>query len=653
MKTLSAQARWLRWRGLPLLVLLLGLGLTLLYREYESERDARHLRAAFDSAMREATMRIEQRMAAQEHLLQGLQGFLDAYPQADERALRLYVDALPMGADFAGVQGLGMAPLVRHADSAAFVRQCRALGASDFRIWPEGERSHYAPIVQLEPNVGRNPQAHGHDLLADPVQRRALESARDSGRMALSGRLDAQSAPPGRAVDFLMVAPLYTGGSATTSLAERRERLRGWVVATMQVQDLMASLYGELAPGLELSVHDGQEQSHAQLLYRSAADSKQQPVLSGREFLVMGGHTWTVSLQAMPAFAIARGANGAAAVPMMGAILSVLLALLAWLLGSARARAQTLAEQMTRALRESEQRWAFALEGAGDGVWDWQTASGHISSSARWKEIMGVSPSQGELSMAQMRALIHPEDLPRVHAEFQRCLEGQSQSLISEYRVGNGHGGWNWVLARATVVERNEREEPVRVIGTLSDINARRLSEERVRFMALHDPLTELANRAQFDERMHFALANARRYNESLGLILLDLDRFKPINDRYGHRVGDQLLQTVARRIKSAVRETDTVGRIGGDEFVVLLTGPVTHATAQVVADKIFNQVALPVEVGGLLLEVTCSLGLALYPDDGLDELTLTKAADDAMYRHKRTGRTAVGDARAPSPPRV
>jgi len=146
--------------------------------------------------------------------------------------------------------------------------------------------------------------------------------------------------------------------------------------------------------------------------------------------------------------------------------------------------------------------------------------------------------------------------------------------------------------------------------------------------------MTELANRAHFDERLHFALVNARR--------------FKPINDQFGHAVGDQLLQTVAKRIRSSVRETDTVGRIGGDEFVVLLTGPVTRETAQLVADKIFNQVALTTELGGLRIEITCSLGLALYPEDGIDELSLTKAADDAMYRNKRAGRKLLGDFTSP-----
>ena len=332
-----------------------------------------------------------------------------------------------------------------------------------------------------------------------------------------------------------------------------------------------------------------------------------------------------------------------------GIVVGVMLALLAYLLGTARERAQVLAESMTRALRESEQRWAFALEGTGDGLWDWQILAGTVTCSDRAKIIMGWHGDAGvEPTIRQLQSRMHPEDRARAVSELQRCLDGHCAHFVTEFRVQDMSGSqdWNWVLARGTVVERDRRQLPLRMIGTVSDINARRRSEERVRFMALHDPLTELANRAHFDERMHFALANARRYGETIGLILLDLDRFKAVNDIYGHAIGDQLLQTVARRLKASVRETDTAGRIGGDEFVVLLTGPVTRETARMVSEKIYAQIAQPMDLGGLRIEITCSLGLALYPDDGTDEKTLAKAADDAMYRNKRAGRQLFGESR-------
>lgn len=616
--------RWLQSRAMPFVVLVVALGLTLAYWQHERALDRHHLQSSFDAALREASLRIEQRMAAHEHLLQGVQGFVQATPQASAPVLSRYVDALPLGAEFAGVQGL-------------------------LRIEHRPQPVAMAPVLQMEPALPANKALLGLDLLSDARTRLALERARDSGRMALSARLELATLGLSPGTGVLIVLPLFDDETVPDSVPQRRERLRGWVAAPVRMQALMSSLYGELPLGLGLALHDGQILDEATLLYHD--DGPRQTLIEAREYLVMGGQTWTMSLRAGPSFAASSGATGANAVLATGAGFAVLLALLAWLLGSARERAQALAARMTRALRESEQRWALALEGAGDGVWDWELGSGRVKTTARCRELMGLPPQPAEPSIDELLARTHVEDLPRLRAEMRHCIEGGAESLVCEYRVADGPAGWRWVLTRGTVVERDEQGKPLRMIGTLSDITARRESEEKVRFMALQDPLTELANRAHFDERLHFALANARRYQESIGLILLDLDRFKPVNDQYGHAVGDQLLQAVARRIKSSVRETDTVGRIGGDEFVVLLTGPVTRETAQLVADKIFNQVAAPLELGGLRLEITCSLGLALYPDDGQDELSLTKAADDAMYRNKRAGRAALQEARGSSPP--
>lgn len=338
-----------------------------------------------------------------------------------------------------------------------------------------------------------------------------------------------------------------------------------------------------------------------------------------------------------------------------GALFAVLLAALVFVLATAHERAKAMAERMTRALRDSEQRWAYALEGTGDGLWDWQIADGTFSTSARAKDIFGwLDPlddgcrrSAGR-GLRRIQSRMHPEDRARVQVELRRCLKGQCERFNVEFRMQGRLGAheWNWVQARGTVALRSRIGRPLRMLGTVSDISARRRSEEHVRFLALHDSLTELANRAQFDERMQFALAHARRYGECLGVILIDLDNFKNVNDQHGHGVGDQLLQTVAKRLRGSVRETDTAARIGGDEFMVLLTGPVSRETAQLVAEKIYAQVAQPMDIGGVKIEITASLGLALYPSDGLDAATLSKAADDAMYRGKRAGRQLMGDTR-------
>jgi len=160
--------------------------------------------------------------------------------------------------------------------------------------------------------------------------------------------------------------------------------------------------------------------------------------------------------------------------------------------------------------------------------------------------------------------------------------------------------------------------------------------------MAQHDMLTELPNRAVVSDRLSQALAAARRNGHRVGLLYIDLDRFKPVNDAYGHAVGDQLLRQAAIRMRGCVRESDTVARFGGDEFVVLLPLIDTLADAATVAEKIRAALAAPFHLASLRVEVSSSIGVALYPDHGADEAALTLHADAAMYAAKNCGRDRV-----------
>jgi diguanylate cyclase (GGDEF)-like protein len=162
---------------------------------------------------------------------------------------------------------------------------------------------------------------------------------------------------------------------------------------------------------------------------------------------------------------------------------------------------------------------------------------------------------------------------------------------------------------------------------------------EELRHMAQHDQLTGLPNRALFSDRIHRELTHAKRYAGRFAVIFLDLDKFKPINDDFGHAVGDLMLQHVARRLQDSVRASDTVGRMGGDEFVVLMPELTESDAALGLAEKIRHAVGQPFIFDGHELTITCSLGVAIYPDDGTDEAALIKSADEAMYRAKDAGR--------------
>ena len=205
-------------------------------------------------------------------------------------------------------------------------------------------------------------------------------------------------------------------------------------------------------------------------------------------------------------------------------------------------------------------------------------------------------------------------------------------------REGGDYPAWLMISA-----VRDKRGNVSHYICTLIDITDRKKSEARIQFLAEHDVLTELPNRALFAKRLGVAIGNARRARRRVAVLFIDLDRFKNINDSLGHHIGDGLLRSVSRRLLKAVRSNDTVSRLGGDEFTVILNG-VTNAAdvTRTIDERLMPLLREPHELGGVTLQVSCSVGVALYPDDGEDIDTLMQNADAAMYQAKAAGRNLV-----------
>jgi len=176
-------------------------------------------------------------------------------------------------------------------------------------------------------------------------------------------------------------------------------------------------------------------------------------------------------------------------------------------------------------------------------------------------------------------------------------------------------------------------------VAVFSDITERKASEARIAFLAHHDSLTTLPNRTLFQDRLEQALVRAERQNGVVALLFLDLDRFKTINDSLGHMAGDRLLQSVAERLRHCVRDADTICRQGGDEFIIVLPEIADVEAPARVADKILRRLAEPFEVDGHMLGTSFSIGISVYPNDGVDASTLMKNADTAMYHAKENGR--------------
>lgn len=297
-----------------------------------------------------------------------------------------------------------------------------------------------------------------------------------------------------------------------------------------------------------------------------------------------------------------------------------------------------------RALRDSEARWQFALEGSGNGVWDWNIRNDEVWFSPQWARIIGHQPEEISNHVDEWVNRVHPEDLEAAEAQVERHLAGEIPFYESEHRLRCKNGEYLWVLDRGKVVEWDVTGKPKRMIGTHTDISERKRNEARIQFLAYHDSLTELPNRAFLQEQLHLRLTQLQRDGEQSALLFLDLDRFKIVNDSLGHSLGDEMLREVARRLRLCLREGDILARLGGDEFVVLMGNskpdPERVArSARVVAEKVRATFAEPFVIGDNQINSGTSIGIVLFPRDGASVQEVLQHADAAMYEAKRNGR--------------
>lgn len=290
-------------------------------------------------------------------------------------------------------------------------------------------------------------------------------------------------------------------------------------------------------------------------------------------------------------------------------------------------------------LEVSEDRWKFALEGAGDGVWDWDMVTDKVFRSARWKEIYGYTNNEIEDTASAGRMLVHPDDLMHQIEDTQDYLRGKKNVYVSEFRLLCKDGTWKWTLSRGMVISRSLDGKPLRMIGTHTDISERKSSENQLLQLAHYDQITNLPNRVLFLDRFHQVLTNAHRHNQPVTLMYLDLDRFKEVNDTLGHDMGDILLKEVAERLMKCVRADDIVARMGGDEFTVILNNVNHQINTERITQSILDKLTEPFNLGGEVVYISASIGISVYPANGTEVDALLKNADQAMYFAKQSGR--------------
>jgi diguanylate cyclase (GGDEF)-like protein len=563
------------------------------------------------------------------------------------------------------ILGMSWIPRVARDQRVAHERAAVLGGIPDYRIKsvaangsmaPSPEKNEYFPVYYTASEAPRS-AVYGLDLNDGGVRQRTLERARDSDAIATSPMFTLQSGT-GHRRGFFVSLPVYAPGVPHQTAEERNRNLQGYVQAVFQTSVLMETILSTTrrVVGLDLYFYPADAGGDtSELVYFHGSRSRAVPIEPlARAALGVGPH-WTGTLQlgdvrwTMIAVPVPGGPGtairaGAWMALIFGLFVTAIVAAYIWATGRHGQRLQTANTRLDQTLGTLNtandelytvnDELSAALNNMVQGFIMFDAKERIAVCNERYIEMYGLSrdivkPGCSFIELLQQRAAIGSlkTDPQQYHDDLVAGLaKGKVVPLVIE--AGDGReisvtnkpmpgGGW---------------------LATHEDITERRRAEAKIAHMALHDGLTDLANRHLFDEETASSFKNLAR-DQKFALLCLDLDRFKNVNDTLGHPLGDMLLQQVGKRLRLCVREHDTIARLGGDEFAILQRGVAEPEAARLLSERVVKALGKPFDLDGHQVVIGVSIGIALAPADASEGVELLKAADLALLRAKTDGR--------------
>ena len=649
--TLTKQKRsflWLR-HAIMLAAAVLGLTLTLLADRFVDDTEQTLLMQRF-------RQRAEILAASAVHHFQEtldslgmLQRLFSSIEQLDRQAFHKF--AWPMF-NIPGVRSFLWVPRVAANERVAFERQCQQWWGNDFSISEYDDqgkpsqavkRDVYFPVFHAVPESVERRFA-GFDAYALAAFARIIDTAAATGSTVTSER-DALSSLTVQDDVLLIAMPVYRGGITPKTAAQRVDALLGVVAMTLDIETVFSAANLSIfnASNFHTSLFDERQPEQVLASWNNGQAGERIQTLVYAKNFAFGSRTLTLNVEASERWLADNRARAQGFILPLGFLLTGLLLIPLWILPKRSEQARWLeasrhedVEQRRRAeLWANKLSLAVEQNPASVFIADLERRIEYVNDS--FVESTGYPRSE---IIGQDTRILRPdtEDDTPYELMWEAAQHGRKWQGEFQTRRRDGSQFWERVLM-SPLKDADGRVMSCVVIK--EDITEREEARQRIEQLAFHDALTGLPNRLLLRDRFGRVQALASRMHSRVAMMYLDLDRFKTINDSLGHPIGDILLQDVVARLKTCVRESDTISRQGGDEFIILLGDVRDGDAVSRVADKIHQRMAEPFEVEGHLLSTSFSIGVALFPDDGEDFDLLLQKADTAMYHAKEAGRNA------------
>lgn len=627
---------------IPVFFLLMALSIT--YSEWSAEYKAEDEHAKFDfyALHSEKTSQLIKQLTLFDQSLHSVTSFFDASDYVSEREFKYFAANILNSSFSSGLESISFAKYVNLADSGSYHRIDAAVIAQlDQHSSDSNTTQSHAPIVY---SVAKNDAPGMPDLLLSAFDQESVKN--DMLMSAKHGiTLLSETVSLDHALDschcLSMIKTIYEH-DANGLISE--DKVNGWLISKINFDALFwEPNVADGQPQIKYALYQGLDKSTANLLYQTPVDvehdNRLAPNITHEKNLEIHGQQWLLVSETLPAFDAGISHAHSNKVGLLGLLFSAALSVMLYFLFT-KLRTTVQLKEVSEQLKLSDDAWQFALEGSGDGVFDWRVKEKYITFSKVWKEMLGYQNNYFDGAFVSWRGLVHPDDYVTVNEAFDAILSKRNSHISIEARMKCQNGEWKSTLLRGMVVSHDADGEAERVVGTSTDLSELKRSEVAIWQHANFDSLTNLPNRKMMHTRIEQEMIKCNQNGLKFALFSLDLDKFKEVNEALGHDQGDLLIQLAGQRLASLVDVRNTVAALGGASFMVLVSDIEASKLSDldIIAQRLLKALSEPFELNNEKVFITSSVGVAVYPNDAKDIVGLNTCVDHALSASKKKG---------------